>query len=119
MRRRLKGGRMEIGMAERLNHEIFKTRIAQEEKLVLIDFYSDSCIPCKRMSPVLAELEESYGDHVYIGKVNAAFEPELLQEYGVLSAPTLLFFKNGIQIKRLNGVVKKAELEEFIKENIE
>lgn len=104
-------------MAERLTHETFKTRIAQKEKLVLIDFYSDSCVPCKRMSPVLAELEESYKDSLYLGKVNAAYEPELLQEYGVMSAPTLLFFKNGIQIKRLNGVVKKAELEKIINEN--
>lgn len=105
-------------MAERVNSENFKSRISQSGRLVLIDFYSDSCIPCKRISPVLAELEESYNEKLYVGKVNAAYETELIEKYSVMSAPTLIFFKNGEQIKRLSGAVKKAELEAFIKENV-
>lgn len=105
-------------MAERINRENFESRISQNDKLVLIDFYSDSCIPCKRMSPILAELEESYAGKLYVGKVNAAYEAELTEKYSVMSAPTLLFFKDGKQVRRLSGAVKKAELEAFIKENV-
>ena len=55
-------------MAERLNGETFKEKAFQPGKLTLIDFYSDSCVPCKRMVPVFAKLEEKYGDQIYIGK---------------------------------------------------
>lgn len=105
-------------MAERIYDADFAEKALQSDKLVLIDFYSDSCVPCKMLSPVLAGLEEDYPDGLYIGKVNIAYESRLTEEYGILSAPTLIFFRNGKEIKRLSGVQKKAVLEAFIKENI-
>lgn len=103
---------------ERLNKDNFESRVLKNENLVLVDFYSDSCVPCKRMAPVLAELEESYAEKVYIGKVNSAYEPELIEKYSVRSAPTLIFFKDGEPFERRTGVVKKAELEAIINENL-
>ena len=55
-------------MAERLSGETFKEKAFQPGKLTLIDFYSDSCVPCKRMVPVLAKLEEKYGDQIFVGR---------------------------------------------------
>ncbi len=106
-------------MAERLNREDFDNKILQPGKLVLIDFYSDSCVPCKRMSPLLAELEEHYADSLYVGKVNVAYETELVERYEVGTAPTLIFFKDGKQLERLTGMQKKANLEKIIEENRE
>jgi len=105
-------------MAERLNIESFESKILENDKLVLIDFYSDSCVPCKRISPLLAELEELYADKLYVGKVNIAYDTHLVERYEVTAAPTLIFFKNGEQIKKLVGIQKKIELEEVIKRNI-
>ena len=105
-------------MAERLSGETFKEKAFQSGKLTLIDFYSDSCVPCKRMVPVLAKLEEKYGDQIFIGKVNVAYEQELVEEYKVMSAPTLIFLKDGEQIERLTGAKKAAELEEIIDKNL-
>ena len=105
-------------MAERLNSETFKEKAFQPGKLTLIDFYSDSCVPCKRMVPVFAKLEEKYGDQIYIGKINVAYEQNLVEEYKVMSAPTLIFLKDGKQIERLTGAKKAAELEEIIDKNI-
>ena len=68
-------------MAERLSGETFKEKAFQPGKLTLIDFYSDSCVPCKRMVPVLAKLEEKYGDQIFVGKVNVAYEQGLVEEY--------------------------------------
>jgi thioredoxin 1 len=99
-------------MAERLNGETFKEKAFQPGKLTLIDFYSDSCVPCKRMVPVFAKLEEKYGDQIYIGKVNVAYEQELM------SAPTLIFLKDGEQIEKLTGAKKAADLEEIIDKNL-
>ena len=97
-------------MAERLNGETFKEKAFQPGKLTLIDFYSDSCVPCKRM--------EKYGDQIYIGKVNIAYEQELVEEYKVMSAPTLIFLKDGEQIEKLTGAKKAADLEEIIDKNL-
>lgn len=106
-------------MAERWNTDNFKEKINEKDKLVLVDFYSDSCVPCKRMSPVLAELEETYPDNLSLGKVNIAYEDALVETYEVSSAPTLVFFKDGNEVTRLTGVQKKADLINIIEENKE
>ena len=81
-------------MAERIHAGDFDSKVLADGTFALVDFYSDSCVPCKRMSPVLAELEESYAGKLYVGKVNIAYEPELVEKYEVSSAPTLVFFKD-------------------------
>lgn len=81
----------------------------------LLEFYSDSCIPCKRMSPILAEVDESYPD-LKVGKYNVNTDSKIAEQYNVLASPTIVFFKNGKEADRRRGVVKKAELEEIIKE---
>ena len=101
-------------MAERIHAGDFDSKVLADGTFALVDFYSDSCVPCKRMSPVLAELEESYAGKLYVGKVNIAYEPELVEKYEV----TLVFFKDGKEIQRLTGVQKKADLEKFISENV-
>ena len=63
-------------------------------------------------------LEEKYGDQIFIGKVNVAYEQELVEEYKVMSAPTLIFLKDGEQIERLTGAKKAAELEEIVDKNL-
>ncbi len=102
-------------MAERLNDKNFEQKALQNDKLALIDFYSDSCVPCKRMSPILAELEEVYAGSLFVGKVNIAYETELVERYQVQTTPTFLLIRQGEVADRFSGAVKKAELEEKIK----
>lgn len=103
-------------MAERLTIKNFESQTFSNNKLSLIEFYSDTCVPCKRLSVILAELEEGYPDDIYVGKVNVAYEAELVEKYDVRSTPTLVFMKNGEVLKQLVGIQKKADLEEYIKE---
>ena len=70
------------------------------------------------VSKALKKLEEEYGDQIYIGKVNVAYEQELVEEYKVMSAPTLIFLKDGEQIEKLTGAKKAADLEEIIDKNL-
>ena len=83
-------------MAERINQDNFDTKILQAEGVAVADFYSDSCVPCKRISPLLAELEEAH-ENVYVGKVNVAYDTELAEKHEVASTPTLIFFRNGTE----------------------
>ena len=85
---------------------------------VLADFYSDSCVPCKRLSPVLFALEEEYAEKLKIVKININFDSELAEKYEVQAAPTLVFFKNGEEVSRLRGAVKQAEIKEVIEKSV-
>ncbi|MGN0642910.1 MAG: thioredoxin family protein [Huintestinicola sp.] len=100
-------------MALRVNGESFEKDVLGFEGVVLADFYSDSCIPCKRMSPLLAEIEEEDPD-IRLAKININFDGELAEKYQVQAAPTIIFFKNGEEAERLRGAVKKSEITEII-----
>ncbi len=103
-------------MAVKANGETFETEIAESRKLVIADFYSDSCVPCKRMSPLLAEAEEQR-ENVKLVKLNINFDADTAVKYGVSAVPTLIFFKDGNEVSRLTGAVKRAELEAAIEAN--
>ena len=101
-------------MYVRVNAESFDAEVLNSKLPVLADFYSDSCVPCKRLSPVLAEIEEQYADRINIAKININFDAELAEKYEVRAAPTLIFFKDGQETERLIGAVKKSEITEII-----
>ena len=107
-------------MPTRISKDNFEKEVLQADKTVLADFYSDSCVPCKRLSPILFALEEEYAEKLKIVKININFDSELASEYEVQAAPTLVFFKNGEEKERLRGAVKKSEIievtEKLIKE---
>jgi len=84
-----------INLATRISSDDFETQVLLSETPVLTEFYSDSCIPCKRMSPLLSQIESQYGDSLKVVKVNINFDAELAKEYGVLSVPTVVFFDKG------------------------
>ena len=80
---------------------------------ILVDFYKDGCVPCRRMSPVLAELEEQHPE-VAFAKVNAEMEKELAEKLEIRSVPTLILFRNGAEVGRLTGVQSRQKVEELI-----
>ncbi len=98
-------------MAVRATEESFSQEVLEAQGLVIVDFYSDSCVPCKRMSPVLAEIEEENPD-IKLVKVNINFDCSLAGEYAVQSVPTLIFFKDGEEADRIIGAAKKADIVE-------
>lgn len=101
-------------MSVRANKDTFESEINEAGKLVIADFYSDSCVPCKRMSPLLAETEEEDPEGIKLVKLNINFDGKTAQKYNVTSVPTLVFFKDGTEKARLTGAVKKAQLTETI-----
>lgn len=101
-------------MAVRINADIFEAEVLQSDIPVLADFYSDSCVPCKRLSPVLAEVEEEYTDSIKVVKININFDTELAERYEVQAAPTLILYKDGKEADRLRGAIKKADIVDLI-----
>ncbi len=101
-------------MAARVNRDSFSAEVLQSEKPVLVDFYSDSCIPCKQMSPLLGELEEEHEGQLRVVKVNVNFDGELAERYDVLATPTLIGFAGGDEVCRTQGFQNKEELRTLV-----
>ena len=97
-------------MAFRVNQDNFEEKVLQSDKPVLLDFYSDTCIPCKRMAGPLGEVEDEYEGKIYVYKVNVHYDEKLAEQYHVMSAPTLVFLVNGEEKSRLTGAARKEEI---------
>ena len=97
-------------MAARITGADFEEKVLKADKPVLVDFYSDTCIPCKRMAGVLGDIDDEYEDKLYLYKVNVNYEEDLTAKYQVMSAPTLIAFENGEEKSRLSGAAGKDEI---------
>lgn len=101
-------------MAERIGKEEFEEKVLKSGIPVLVDFYSDSCIACKKLAPALSQAEELLGERFFFYKINTDYEAELVEKYGILSRPTLIVFINGQERERKTGARKLAELIEWL-----
>lgn len=79
---------------------------------VVIDMWAPWCGPCKRIEPILNELAGEYSGKVVIGKLNTDENQATMMKYGVMSIPTLLFFKNGERVDQIVGLVPKDALKQ-------
>ena len=101
-------------MAERIDGATFAARVLGADVPVLVDFYSDTCVPCKRLVPQLARLETAEGSDLAVVKVNTQYDFELAERYGVMSTPTLVLFGGGEELGRVSGFHRAEELQEFV-----
>lgn len=82
--------------------------------VVLVDFFATWCGPCKMLAPVLEELSQAYEGKARIIKVDVDKEQELAGQYGVMSIPTMILFKNGEVVKQVVGFQPKPQIENLI-----
>jgi len=97
-----------------LTAENFENEVLKSDIPVLVDFWAPWCGPCRMISPIIDQLADEYAGKIKVGKVNVDDEGQLAEKYGIMSIPTLYFFKNGESINHVVGVRPKAELEKLI-----
>ena len=85
--------------------------------LAMVDFWADWCGPCKMLAPLIESLDKEYEGRVTVGKVNVDDEQELAIRYGVMSIPTVIFFKDGQEIDRKVGVMPPQVFTQVLDEN--
>lgn len=93
-----------------LSEQNFDEEVKKSDKKVLVDFYADWCGPCKMMAPAIEKIAEEVSEYAKVGKVNVDDSPEIAEEFGIMSIPTLLIFENGEVIHKHVGVTDKDTL---------
>lgn len=93
----------------------FKEKVLDiKGKPVLVDFWAPWCGPCQMQGPILEELVAEIGDKAVIGKVNVDDNQEAAGNYGIMSIPALMVFKDGEMVENMVGVHQKDDLLEII-----
>jgi len=99
------------------DQETFDAALA-EGKLMMVDFWAEWCGPCRMLAPMVDKLAAQYEGKVTVGKVNVDEEQELAIRYGVMSIPTVIFFKDGKEIDRKVGVMPPAAFVQVLEQNL-
>lgn len=102
-------------MAEiQITKDNFDEIVMRGEKPVLLDFWATWCGPCRMLAPVVAQIAEEKDGEIVVGKVNVDEEPELANEFGIASIPTVMVIKGGEVSNTSIGYVSKEDLEALL-----
>lgn len=106
-------------MAKQFTDDNFKEEVIEASKSqpVLVDFFAPWCGPCKIMAPVIDQIAEEVKDKAIVGKLNTEEAQKVAQEYGIMSIPTLILFKDGEAKETVVGLQQKETLIDLINKN--
>ncbi|MDE5966236.1 MAG: thioredoxin [Lachnospiraceae bacterium] len=90
--------------------ETYESEVLKSDKLTLVDFWADWCVPCKMTAPVLDAIDKKLPD-VKICKVDVQKNMQLAQKYGIMHIPAIFFYKDGEKVHELIGQQSQSELE--------
>ncbi len=96
----------------------FKKEVLESDLPALVDFWAPWCGPCRMIAPLIDELAKEYRNKLRVCKINEDENSRTATHYGVMSIPTLIFFKNGKVLEQIVGALNKVELKRKIEENL-
>jgi thioredoxin 1 len=101
-------------MALEFTNDNFKEKVLDNKGVALVDFWAEWCGPCRLIGPVVEDLSKEYEGVATIGKLNVDDNREIAAQYGIMSIPTLLIFKDGQIVDKHVGVASKGDLKKKI-----
>jgi thioredoxin 1 len=96
----------------------FRKEVLESKQPAMVDFWASWCGPCKMIAPHIDELAKEYAGKMKIGKIDVDANPKVATEYGIMSIPTIMFFKNGKVSNQVVGALSKLDLKRNIEENL-
>lgn len=97
-------------MVQEINVDNFDEAVINADKLTVVDFFATWCGPCRKLGPILEEVEVELGDRVYFRKIDTDDNIDAAKEYQVSGLPTLLVFKDGEVVERMVGLMPKSSV---------
>lgn len=97
-----------------INDEDFEREVLQVDELVVLDFWAEWCGPCRAVAPIMDKLAEEYAGKVKICKLNVDDNETVPSQFGIMSIPTVLFFKGGDLLVSKVGALRKDGYKEII-----
>jgi len=94
----------------------FQDEVIKSNTPTLVDFWAPWCAPCRIVSPIIEELAKEYEGKLKVGKVNVDENPDSASQFGIMSIPSILVFKNGEPIKTMVGAQSKENFKKGIEE---
>ncbi|HBI93506.1 MAG TPA: thioredoxin [Terrisporobacter glycolicus] len=105
-------------MAKLVNNSQFYNKIRTSDKLVVMDFFATWCGPCKMLAPIFESLSNEMSDKVDFAQIDIDRSLEVVEEYKIVSVPTMIIFKNGKEVQRIVGFVPKEQIKSKIKAHL-
>ena len=100
-------------MSLTLTKENFTKEVLESKKPVIVDFWAAWCGPCRMLGPVIEEIATERDD-IVVGKLNVDEQADIARQFGVMSIPTVIIFKDGKAVNQSVGYVPKKKLLELI-----
>lgn len=105
-------------MAKVINSQEFKNEVLNGEGVVLVDFFATWCGPCKMLAPVLDEIGNEMNGQVTVVKVDVDQSGDLANQFGIMSIPTMITFKDGKPVDKAVGFSSKAVLKAKLQRHV-
>lgn len=101
-----------------LNESNFDHVIVNSDIPIIVDFWAPWCGPCKMMGPIFNDVANKYPLKALFVKVNTEVEHSLASKYQIKSIPTIVVYKNGLEIKRVSGALDPLKLSHLVNEQL-
>lgn len=105
-------------MISTLNDQNFDEEIKKATVPVVVDFWAAWCGPCRLMEPIIEEVSKEFEGKAIVGKLDVDANQQSAIKFQTMSIPTMIFFKNGVEVRRLIGYQDKSTLVKNINEVI-